>query len=333
MPRFSFRVFVWIFGIANAVVWFGIAFAAAHLVQSGLGDAAGLSRSQALWTVCIAPLALGVLAVQGAVVNLRAQYLDGRFHLPAPDAAGSQRPLTSPWIPAWRLGVTCWLIGFPILLASGWRLFPATVPARMLGVWLGSFAGLVVVVATLSVGVAHFHAFAARLGQRWTIPSRAWSYLGWRLALPWGLINLILNAVIGWITYHRFFVQQPPQVPFSDFRVDLVIMTVLLSILIPMAAMPEAMCDAAVGTVEMSEWLPAMPPLARRLLAVIGIGFAVWLVLTLVPLLVHRDHLSAWMAVSVKAVWAGVLAAGCAALWGGWALPQRGALRLEECRS
>jgi hypothetical protein len=322
MPRFSFRVFVWIFGISNGIVWFGIAFAVAHLLGSSLGGPDGLSRHQALWALCLTPLATSILSVQGAVVNLRAQYLEGRFTLPRLDAGAERRKLTSPWVPAGQAGIALWLLGLPILFGAGWWKLPPAVPARVLGVTLGSFAAFGVLAATLSVGIREFHTFAARLGPQGTKPRGAGPYLGWQLAMPWGVVNCVINAALGWVGYHRFFAESPPHVPFGVFRTDLVIMSIALSVLIPMAAMPEAQCDAAVGTVQISATLPTMPTSRRRLLLVLAIGLAVWTAVTLMPILVQRDALNAWTAVTVKALWGGALAAACAGLWAGWTLAQ-----------
>jgi len=169
--------------------------------------------------------------------------------------------------------------------------------------------------ATLSVGIREFHTFAARLGPQGTKPRGAGPYLGWQLAMPWGVVNCVINAALGWVGYHRFFAESPPHVPFGVFRTDLVIMSIALSVLIPMAAMPEAQCDAAVGTVQISATLPTMPTSRRRLLLVLAIGLAVWTAVTLMPILVQRDALNAWTAVTVKALWGGALAAACAGLW------------------
>ena len=318
MPRFAFGVFVWIFAIGNAVVWFALLFGVAYLLAGALAPSGVLPRSTALWIVCLTPLAASVLAIQGSIVNLRVQFLEGRFDLPA--IPHEPPPLVNPWYTAGRTAVVVCLIGIPISYAAGRTFFGPMVTARSLGLVLGTFGAVSVLLATLSVSVREFYAFAARLGQPVPSPRRLVAYLGWHLALPWGVVNLILNGVTGWLAFYEHVQQAPHAMPLSLLRADLVGTSVLLTVLIGLAAVPEAECDAALGTVRVPPTLPPMPHLSRRLLFVAGFGTAVWLACTLVLMTSDLDGINVWAAIGLKAVFSGLLAAGCAAMYGRWSL-------------
>jgi hypothetical protein len=319
MPRFSFPVFLWLFAVGNAVVWFGIAFVIVHLIAHGLSPTASFSRAAALWTICIAPLFANVLAVQGSIVNLRVQYLEGRFDLPEPGAT-APAPLRNPWRVAAPAGWLLCLPGIPIALAVSAVALPQPVPTRTVGFVLGTFVALSVLVASHRVSAHELRSFAARLGQRPAAPSSAGSYLLRHLALPWALVNLILNGILGYLAYSRYLIRSPAVAPLAELRTDLAVTGLLLALLIGLAAAPEAECDAVTGAVELPAHESAMPSFAKRIGLAAVLAASVWLLMGVAAQLVRTDHVGVWTAVTTKAVFTGGLAAASAWLHGRWSL-------------
>jgi len=319
MPRFSFPKFLWLFGVGNAVVWFGILFGVSHLIAAGLSPSSDFSHSAALWTICIVPLFTNVLAMQGSVVNLRVQYLEGQFDFAT--AAGESSPvLHNPWRVAATAGWLLCVPGIPIALAIAVAIFPQPVSARLVGVMLGTLGAISVLVGTRFVSAPEFQTFIARIGHHTSTSSPVVHYLLRHLALPWGVVNLVLNAILASVAYSRHLSETPALVSLRELRGDLASTSVILGLLIGLAATPEAECDAVTGAVEIPAHLPTQPPLHRRLLLVAALATFVWLTVTAVSALTQVENVSFLTAIVTKAVFAGFLAAASAAIHGCWSL-------------
>ena len=318
MRPLPYRVFLWVFAISNAVIWFGILFALGIFVQSRFAEEGGLTRSTALRALCLALFFPMVLAVQGGIVNLRAQFLLGRFVLPG-NCGEVDGAVRNPWWPAVVGGATGWVICLPVLLFGVHFLAAEALRAVQFATTLAGAGAVVIVflVVTFSDRELRCYARSIEAPARAGIPAGV--YVLRNIALPWGGINLVINAVLAWVTYHQGPMHAAAGVAWEDLRLDLVVMSFLISVFMALSALPEVETDFRRNLVRFPGDLPRMPRLWIRYVYALGIAALMYVTVTVAAAAVGSATLPLGFAVLAKGVAAGVVAGGASgacAVWG-----------------
>jgi hypothetical protein len=319
MPRFRYSVFLWIFAAGNAVVWFFILSGLGRLVFEHFAKNGGLARDDALTFFALAPLVSAVLACQGAVVNLRAQYLIGRFHSPAAPHVPSPVPVNA-WLVSLQSGLPVAAVLAPVtILILRFSLPPVidrTATARVIG---GIGAAMALGLA-LTIAPREFRRFQFHLGASRRHTASAGRYVWGHLAAPWGLVNGSLNGVFAWMLYHQGPGHPASLVNLGELRHDLVVTTFLVSALTVLAVIPEVETDFAAGLTPPADGLTPMPVLALRYLLAVALAGTVWVLVTLSGSLAHTAAIRLSTVITIKTGGGGALAAFAAAQGGRWTL-------------
>ncbi len=319
MLRFNYRTFVWIFALSNAGVWFFIMFGVGHFIHALFAGGNGLPALTALAAFMLTPFVSGVLAAQGAIVNLRAQYLLGRFRPPAP----ARRPLApplNPWLAATCAAVPLAAILALIPLALFFLGLRAPLNAATTARGLGIVAATATMLLALKVADREFRRFHFHLGS----VRRRWTHLGryaWRrFGVPWAIVNFALNGLFAWMQYRQGPQHPATLVSLLELRPDLAIMTLLICVFMALATIPEVETDFAAGVTPTAATLPPMPPLWSRYALAGGMVTAVWLIPTMLAAALGNPGISLATTMALKATWGGVLAAAVSVQCTRWTL-------------
>ncbi|MBI4518196.1 MAG: hypothetical protein HY699_20530 [Deltaproteobacteria bacterium] len=319
MLRFSYRVFLWIFALANSVVWFFLLYGLALLVHEHFADAAGLARTGALAFFALTPFVSAVLASQGAIVNLRAQYLVGRFTAP-PAGAGICRQPANPWFVSLRsappLALAAALVSTAAVALSAPAVLSASLSARAMG-GIGAAVTLAAAVIVADREFRRFHAHLGAVGQR---PTPLGRYLALHFAAPWTTVNGVLNGIFAWMLYREGPGHSAPLVSIAELRFDLTLTAFLISVFTALAVIPEVETDFAAGLTPPAHNLPAMPPVAIRLGLALALAGTVWVLITLLARLTEPAGVPLSVTIGVKAAGGAGIAALAAIQCARWTL-------------
>jgi hypothetical protein len=329
LSQFSYRTFVWVFAVSNAIVWGGILCGLGFFLASHFAEGGRLTRHLAVRVLCLAWLLPTVLSLQGAIVNLRAQFLLGRFRPPSAVAVAATE-VANPWSVAIRSGVLFWIIGLPLCWVGLHLLLPESVNAQAMVALMSAIGAVLMLGFILYVADREFQRYLAVIDQPRPARLSPMEYVVRYIAVPWGAVNLLINAVLAWITYGTG--ADGGHVALVDLRLDLLVMTFLISFFMALSALPEVETDVHRNMVQVPPWLPSMPRLWSRY------GYAV--ALTLVMGTIFTAGMSAFggasislaAAIVIKAITSGIVAAGAAGTCALWALgrcAQRGAASLR----
>jgi hypothetical protein len=319
MPRFSYRTFVWIFAIGNAIVWFFILFGLGHLVYEHFAEETGLTWEGAWAFFALTPFVSSVLASQGAIVNLREQYLIGRF-TPPPSAGARVPPPRNVWLMSARHALPAALIA-AVLTTLVLQLVPATAVTHAAATYgMGAIGATITLVLARTAADREFRRFHFHLGSVGRRPPSGRRYIVAHLVLPWVVINGILNAVFAWMLHHQSEGPAAPLVAIGDLRHDLVLSTFLICVFTALAVIPEVETDFALGTTPADvSGHTAMPPLWTRYAIALGLAAAVWILVTLFGQLVGGG-ISLLATMVLKSLGSALLSGLAAAQCGRWAL-------------
>lgn len=319
MPQFRYGTFLLIYATSNSVVWFFLLFGLGHLVYEHFSQATGLSRQGAWAFFALTPLVSSVLASQGAIVNLRAQYLIGRFT--SPSRSWGPQPLPSnPWLVSLRTAV-------PLALVAGLStslvmllLSRDSFGLEATACTMGAIGAAVTFLLALTVSDREFRRFQYHLGNGGHSAVSLAGYIGQRLALPWGLVNGTLNGIFAWIVYHQGPGHSVSMVSVAELRHDLAATTFLICVFSALEIFPEVESDFASGTTPPVSELPPMPPLWRRYALVLGLTAIAWLAVTIIGKATAVFPLSLSWTIGVKTVWGAALAVLATAQCARWSL-------------
>ena len=128
MPQFSYRTFVWVFAVSNAIVWGAILCGLGFFLDTHFAEGGRLTRHLTVRVLCLAWLIPTVLSLQGAIVNLRAQFLLGRFRPPSAVAVAAT-VAANPWVIAIKTATLFWMVGLPLSWIGLHLLLPESVNA------------------------------------------------------------------------------------------------------------------------------------------------------------------------------------------------------------
>jgi len=315
VPQFSYRLFVSVFAVSNAVIWAGILCGLGFFLDSHLVEGGRLGRQLTIRLLCLGWLLPTVLSLQGAIVNLRAQFLLGRFQLPAPAAATE---VANPWRVSIKTAVRFWLIGLPILWIGLYLLLPESVGARVMVMLMSGIGAALILGLILYVADREFQRYLAAIDQPPPARLSPTAYVVWHIALPWGAVNLLINAVLAWITYGTG--AESGQVAVAALRVDLAVTTFLICVFMALSALPEVETDVRRNMVQLPPWLPSMPRLWSRYGYALTAALVVYTVFTGGASAFGVSSLSLAAAILIKAVTSGIIAAGAAGTCALWAL-------------
>lgn len=319
MRQLPYRAFLWVFSFSNAIVWFFILYALSVFVHHHLGEQDRMSRTTAVRFFASVLLLPVVLALQGAIVNLREQFLIGRFTPPA-DGAAAGGELRNVWRVALWAGGCLAAAAVPIILIVAPAVLPAQLSAQQLARRFAATGALVIFGAVLWVSDREFRRYLQRIDEKPAIQLTLVKYVWRHIALPWGLINLLINAVLAWITYGEGAQHLSGSVAVVDLRLDLSVMAVLLSIFMALSALPEAETDFRRNLVRLPQAVPAMPRLWTRYLYAAAAGVSVYVIASGLIGAAGVNAIPLWAAVCIKAAAAGCIAAVAAGICAVWAL-------------
>ena len=317
MPQFSYRTFVWVFAVSNAIIWSGILCGLGFFLGSHFAEGGRLTRPLAVRMLCLAWLLPTVLSLQGAVVNLRAQFLLGRFRPPAA-AAGTATEIANPWRIAVRTAALFWIVGLPLFWIGLGLLLPDSVSAGAMVTLMSGIGALLILTLILRVAEPEFQRYLAGIDQPPPARLPPTAYVAWHIAAPWGAVNLLINAVLAWITYGTG--ADGSRVAVVDLRLDLVVMTFLISVFMALSALPEVETDVHRNMVQLPPWLPSMPRLWVRYGYALVVTLAMYTVFTAGTSAFEASSISLTAAIVIKAATSGIVAAGAAGTCALWAL-------------
>jgi hypothetical protein len=318
MPRFRYRTFLSLFALGNGIAWFLLLFLAGRWLLGMLSAQAELPTTATIALLVGLPLTASVLAAQGAIVNLRAQFLLGRFRPPL--RTRSVPPPGNPWWSALRIAPAFSVPQSSLAVVSTYFIgHLADLDRHHAAVLLGVLGAVQATALARLLAGSEFEKFYSRLGDLRPAARSVGTYVGVGFALPWGVINGVLNAGIGIIQYR---IGQPNDglITTLDLRTDLSLMTFLICLFMAVATIPEVETDFAAGVAPPMLELPPMPPLLLRYLAVIGLAGAVWLAVTAISAFPFAATITPTVAVSVKSFGGALLGAAASARSAVWAL-------------
>jgi hypothetical protein len=317
-----------VFAVSNAIVWSGILCGLGFFLEGHFAEGGRLTRHLAVRVLCLAWLLPTVLSLQGAIVNLRAQFLLGRFRAPSAVAAAATE-VANPWRIAIRAAALFWIMGLPLFWIGLHLLLPDSVSAQVMVGLMSAIGAVLILVLILYAADREFQRYLAALDQPRPARLSPMEYVAWHIAVPWGAVNLLINAVLAWITYGTG--ADGGHVAVVDLRLDLLVMTFLISVFMALSALPEVETDVRRNMVQLPPWLPSMPRLWSRY------GYALALTLVMDTLFTAGtsafggSSISLAAAIVIKAVDSGIVAAGAAGTCALWALgrcAERGAASL-----
>ena len=316
MPRLSYRAFLWVFAAGNAIVWFLILYGLGLFLHAHLARDGWLTRQSAARMVCFGLLIPSVLSLQGAIVNLRVQFLLGRFLSPA-DLSASPKVVRSPWYVAVTTAAIFWAVGLPVFFGMlYWRL-PEGLGARGVALLMGGVGALSILMLAAFAGDRELRSYLRVMDEPTAMPISAARYAVCRIAIPWGVVNAVINAVLAWITY-SVSAGGAPAVLLGDLRADLAVMAFLISVFMALSALPEVETDFRRNVAQVPAWLPSMPRLWVRYGYALGVGLATYAAVTAAAAS-GVSSVSLATAVVAKSLISGAVATGAAgacALWG-----------------
>jgi hypothetical protein len=318
IPRFRYGTFRWIFALGNAVVWFCILYGLGDLVHDHFAQDHGLSREGALYFFTLTPFVSCILASQGAIVSLRAQYLIGRFSSPPPPTTAPPAP-ENVWLASIRSSLPLAAMASPLTLLLGLLLpegIADTTTSRLIGAIGGSLAFLV----ALTVADREFRRFQFHLGAVRPPAASVARYLCGRLAAPWGAINVIFNSIFAWMLYHQGPGHSAALVAFDELRHDLSLTTFMVCLFTALPVIPEVETDFAAGITPLAANLSPMPPLWLRLALAGSLAGLVWLGVTMAAHGARTAGVTLESTIIMKAAGGGTLATLVAYQSGRWAL-------------
>jgi hypothetical protein len=318
MRPLPYRVFLWVFAFSNGVIWFGILFALGLFVQSRFAVEGALSWGtalRALWLALIFPM---VLAVQGGIVNLRAQFLLGRFVLPV-NCGTANGVVRNPWWPAVVGGTAGWVMCLPVLVIGVRLLGTQGSQGVQFATILAGAGAVAMLLPVVIISDRELRCYARSIERPARARLPAGVYVLRNIALPWGVINLVINAVLAWVTYHQGPLHAAAGVAWEDLRLDLVVMSFLISVFMGLSALPEVETDFRRNLVWLPGDLPRMPRLWIRYAYALGIAALMYVTVTVTAAAVGSAATALGFAVLAKGVAAGVVAGGASgacAVWG-----------------
>jgi hypothetical protein len=329
MPQFSYRAFVWVFAVSNAIIWGGILCGLGFFLESHFAEGGRLTRHLTVRVLCLAWLLPTVLSLQGAIVNLRAQFLLGRFRLPTAVAAAAT-DVANPWRIAIRTAALFWGVGLPLFWIGFHLLLPDSVSAQAMVALMSVIGAVLILGLILYVADREFRRYLAAIDQRRPTRLSPMEYVAWHIAVPWGAVNLLINAVLAWITYG--IGADGGHVSVVDLRLDLLVMTFLISVFMALSALPEVETDVRRNMVQLPPWLPSMPRLWSRYGYALALTLVMYAIFTAGTFAFGEASISLAAAIVIKAVTSGIVAAGAAGTCALWALgrcAERGAASLR----
>ncbi len=319
MPQFRYRTFLFIYALSNSIVWFFLLFGLSHLVYEHFSAADGLSHAGAWAFFTLTPLVSSVLASQGAIVNLRAQYLIRRFTAPS-HAREPHAPPENPWLVSLRTAVPVALLAALLTSVAMRFVRSETVGLEFTARTMGGIGAAITFLLVLTVADREFRRFQFHLGHGGHPVSSLRRYIGQHLILPWAFVNGALNGVFAWMVYHQSSDHAAAMVSLAELRYDLTITTVLICVCTALAVFPEVDTDFAAGMTPPASALPAMPPLWRRYVLLALLGATVWLVVTGLGRSLGVFPLSLSATIALKVVWGAGVAILATALCARWRL-------------
>ncbi|HUI28561.1 MAG TPA: hypothetical protein VL403_20960 [Candidatus Kryptonia bacterium] len=318
IPHFRYATFRWLFALGNAVVWFWILYGLGNLVSEHFAQDQRLSREGALYFFALTPFVSCVLAGQGAILNLRAQYLIGRFSAPGISAAPPPPP-GNVWLVSLRSALPLAAVALPLTLALGLFL-PESISSTTTSRLMGAIGSVLTFVLAATIADREFRRFQYYLGDVRPRTASVAGYVFGHLAIPWSTVNGILNGIFAWILYHQGAGHDTALVTIDELRHDLAITTFMVCLFTAMEAIAEAETDFASGTTPLAPNLPAMPALWLRFVLAGGLASAVWLTISLAARLTASEGITLFSTILIKALGGGLLAAAVAVVSGRWAL-------------
>lgn len=318
MRPLPYRVFLWVFSFSNAVVWFFLLCGLGVFVHGHLAEAGVLSRGAAVRFFAAAIVLPIALALQGAIVNLRAQFLIGRFLAPA--ERGPLEPVRNPWLVAVPFAVGLCAVAVPILVGALMILLPAELNARGTPLLIGGVGAVLVFGAVVRVADREFRHYLQAIDRPPAAPMLLATYLLRNIALPWALINLLINAVLAWITYGQGPWLASGTVSMIDLRLDLTVMALLISICMALSALPEAETDFRRGLVRLPVAMPSMPRLWTRYIYALLVAFGMYSLVTAAARALSVSEIPLCGVIVLKGLCAAVVAGAAAGLCALWAL-------------
>lgn len=327
MGQLSYRVFLRVFGVSNAVVWFVILYGLGAFLQVRFAEDGRVRRQTAVTIVCLALLLPTVLAVQGAIVNLRVQFLAGRFLPPASRPAEEVR-LRNPWRAALAVGALFSVIGLPVLVGGLTVLLPQSLGAPEVATIMGASGALTIFLLIVYIGDREFQRYLRALDGLQASPMSLVTYVVRRIALPWGSANALINGVLAWVMYRQSALHPSVVVSLSELRADLAVMAFLITVFMALSALPEAVTDFRRNLVRLPATLPPMPRLWTRYGYALGVALMMYVVVTGAAAASDASQVSLGAAVLIKGLSAGIIAGGAAGMCAVWSLARCAQQRL-----
>ena len=319
MRQLPYRAFLWVFSVSNAVVWFGILYGLGYFMQTRFAVDGRVPQQTAVRMLCLAVLLPTVLALQGAIVNFRVQFIAGSF-VPPPSFLPAPVALRNPWSVALLTAVMVWAVGIPVLAGGSRVLLPGSVAAPRVAAVLAGVGAFTILILVRYITDRDFGGFVGALDGDAAAPMPLATYVVRHIALPWGAVNAVINAVLAWMTYRQGPMHRAAMVSMEELRGDLVVMAFLISVFMALSAFPEAETDFRRRLVQVPARLPPMPRLWTRYAYAFGVALAMHIVLTAIAAAWGLSQVSLGVMVLVKAVAAGLIAAGASGLCAVWAL-------------
>ncbi len=316
MRQLPYRLFLWVFSISNAIVWFLILSILGVFLHHHFASDGRMSRVLAVRAVCLGLALPMALSLQGAILNLRVQFVEGRF-LPPRDGAVGTGPMRNPWRVSVKIAALVWTMAVLPLGVALSMLLPEDLGPRQFPILIAGIGAGCVLVLAITIADREFRRYLDHIDDGPTVPISAAAYAGWHIAMPWGAINLFINAVLAWITYRSV---SGGEVAVVNLRLDLVVMTFLISVFMALSALPEVECDVRRKVVALPLWLPSMPRLWLRYVYAAAAAALMYGLVTLAAAAAGSEVVSLTAAVLIKALASGVIAAGAAGTCALWAL-------------
>jgi hypothetical protein len=318
MRQLPYRVFLWVFGVSNAVVWFLILYGLGYFIQTRFAVDGHVSRESATAMLCLALVLPTVLAVQGAIVNLRVQFIGGRFLPPA--APPSTTRLRNPWKTALLTAAAFWGVGVPVLISARTVLLPTSVGTSQLARLMAGMGALVVLIVIRYAANRDFVSYARALDSGGGTQVSIARYVVGHIALPWATVNAVINGVLAWLTYHQGPTHPAATVSVAELRGDLVVMGFLISMFMALSAFPEAETDFRRNFVRLPHVLPSMPRLWTRYGYALGVGLVMHILVTATTAICNVAQIALATTVLVKGVSAAIIAGAASGSCAVWAL-------------
>jgi hypothetical protein len=317
----TFRI---VLSLGNAAVWGLILFGIGALVASQFHQDGIVARSVVLVTVAATALVAGILAVQGAVVNLEHQLLHGRFTY-APATADSRSPRN-----VWRVAVSA-----SLLLCAAWVPFWLMIGGLVLGQGLSSgrtrllIGGLGFVAVALTVYLFAPLELRRRAGAvaSATRAVAVGPYLRWQYALPWGVVNGTLGGVLAWLSSPAHRDPTVQRLPQAQLAFDLALSTFLICVFMGVVTMGQAEVDVARGRVLVDRRFAPMPRLWLRFLYAALAAVTVWLSWSLFAGVGGLPAISLPVSFGVKTLLGGIVGAVAAWRCAAWSVARAAAQR------